>query len=280
MADWQDYSSQHGAWGGHPIVGGTLRVLRGCHSAQLGNSRDILVHLPHSYDRSDRRYPVIYMHDGQNLFDPRTSFAGEWGVDDALAAIDDCAVEAIVVGIPNSGMRRLDEYSPFPDPRLGGGDGDAYLSFIIDTLKPIIDADFRTRPEREHTGVVGASMGGLISLFAFFERPEVFGFAGVMSPSLWFADGAIFRYIDDSPFVRGRLALDIGTAEASVMVHDARRLHEQLLGKGYLAGRELRYVEDEGAGHNEAAWGGRICGVLRFLLAGQAAPIALPRAAD
>lgn len=279
MADWRDYAGPAGTPVGHPIVAGTLRVLRGCHSPQLGNSRDILVHLPASYASSERRYPVIYMHDGQNLFDPHTSYAGEWGVDDALASLDDCDAEAIVVGIPNGGARRLDEYSPFPDPRLGGGDGDAYLSFVIDTLKPVIDADFRTRPEREHTGMLGASMGGLISLFALFERPEVFGFAGVMSPSLWFADGAIFRYVRDSPYVRGRLALDVGTGEAPVMVRDARQLHDLLVEKGYRAGRELRYAEDEGAGHNEAAWGGRVCDVLRFLLGGAAAP-ALAFAAD
>ena len=278
MADWQDYSSAD--WGGHSIVGGTLRVLRDCHSPQLGNSRDILVHLPSSYDATDRHYPVVYMHDGQNLFDPQTSFAGEWGIDDALAAIDDCDAEVIVVGLPNAGARRLDEYSPFADARLGGGDGDAYLAFIIDTVKPLIDADFRTLPERDHTGILGASMGGLISLFALFERPEVFGFAGVMSPSLWFADGAIFRYIEDSPFVRGRIALDVGTAEMPVMVRDARRLRDLLSKKGYIAARELRYTEAPGAGHNEAAWGGRVCDVLRFLLAGKSVPVALPFAAD
>lgn len=280
MTEWQDYVGPAGAWGGHPIVGGSLRVLRDCYSPQLDNRRDILVHLPASYDWSARRYPVVYMHDGQNLFDPHTSFSGEWGVDDALTRLDDCDAEAIVVGIPNSGMRRLDEYSPFPDERLGGGDGDAYLAFITDTLKPIIDITFRTRPERDHTGIIGSSMGGLISLFALFERPEVFGFAGVMSPSLWFGDGAIFRYIEDSPYVRGRLALDVGTGEAPVMVRDAQRLRDLLSEKGYASGGALRYAEYEGAGHNEAAWGNRVCDVLRFLLADTATAPPIEFAAD
>ena len=280
MAEWHEYAGPHGTQWGHQIVGGTLRVLRGCYSPQLDNSRDILIHLPSSYDWSDRRYPVLYMHDGQNLFDPHTSFAGEWGVDNALASLDDCNAEAIVVGIPNSGPRRLDEYSPFHDQRLGGGDGDAYLSFVTDTLKPLIDADFRTMPGRDHTGLLGASMGGLISLFALFERPEVFGFAGVMSPSLWFADGAIFPYLEGSPYVRGRVTLDVGTGEAPVMVRDARRLRDLLLKKGYSPTDELRYAEDEGAGHNELAWGGRLCEVIRFLITGYAAAPSLPMAAD
>ena len=280
MAEWQEYIGPSGAWGGHPIVGGSLRVLRDCYSPQLDNRRDILVHLPASYDWSNRRYPVVYMHDGQNLFDPHTSFCGEWGVDDALSSLDDCDAEAIVVGIPNSGARRLDEYSPFADERLGGGDGDAYLAFLIDTLKPIIDTTFRTRPERDHTGIIGSSMGGLISLFALFERPEVFGFAGVMSPSLWFGDGAIFRYIQDSPYVHGRLALDVGTGEAPVMIRDAQRLRDLLSEKGYANGGALRYAEYEGAGHNEAAWGGRICEVLRFLLADSTTAQPIAFAAD
>ncbi len=264
MADWKTYQEASAL----DTIIGTLLVLHGCYSPQLDNSRDIFVHLPDSYTVDERRYPVIYMHDGQNLFDPHTSYAGEWGIDEAMAALDDEALEAIIVGIPNSGTRRLDEYSPFVDDRLGGGDGDAYLSFIIDTVKPMIDADFRTRPERAATGMMGASMGGLISLFAMFEHPAIFSFAGVMSPSLWFAQGAIFHYLRNSPFVPGRIALDIGTGEAAVMVHDARRLHELLLDMGYQDNQTLRYFEDHGAGHNEAAWGARVCDVLRFLLRG------------
>jgi predicted alpha/beta superfamily hydrolase len=281
MADWHRYGGPAGDRHGHPILGGSLLTHEGFHSPQLRNDRNILVYLPASYDDGARRYPVLYMHDGQNLFDPATSYAGDWGVDDALAGLRADGLEAIVVGIPNSGEGRLDEYSPFPDARLGGGDGDAYLSFIVETLKPCVDADFRTLPDRDHTGIMGSSMGGLISLYAFFERPEIFGFAGVMSPSLWFGRGAIFRYLEESPYVQGRLDLDIGTSEGAVMVRNAQLLRDLLLAKGYRLDQSLRYVEDEGAGHNEAAWGGRLRDALLFLLLGRAtAPPLLAAAAD
>jgi predicted alpha/beta superfamily hydrolase len=286
MARWRRYVGGIGAGYAHPIVGGTLYILDQLHSPQRGNDRDIVVYLPASHDTGERRYPVLYMHDGQNLFDPQTSYAGEWGVDDTLAGLSDEGLEAIVVGIPNMNDQRLTEYSPFPDARLGGGDGDAYLSFITDTLKPLIDADFRTRPGREQTGIIGSSMGGLISLYAFFDRPDVFGFAGVMSPSLWFGQGAIFRYLEAAPFVPGRLDLDIGTREGPNMVRNVQLLRDVLLAKGYRLDDSLRYVEDEGAEHNEAAWRGRLRDELLFLLpsadasAGTAPAAPLAPAAD
>lgn len=276
MAEWHDYTTRVPEAPLHPIVGGRLLVLHACYSPQLENSREIYVHLPSSYDHEQRHYPVIYMHDGQNLFDPHTSFAGEWGVDDALAIQ---GLEAIVVGIPHISHRRLDEYSPFPDDRLGGGHGVAYLDFLIDTLKPLIDADFRTRPERAATGMIGASMGALISLYAFFERSETFGFVGAMSPSLWFGHGTMLHLIEAAPFVPGRLVVDVGTNESAVMLRDARRLRHVLQTKGYRQNHELRYLEDHGAAHTESAWSNRLGDVLRFLLLGTASA-AQPVAAD
>lgn len=260
MARWREYTGP--TEGRFRVAGGALWVREGLHSPQLGNERDILVYLPPSYAATDANYPVLYMHDGQNLFDPRTSHAGEWGVDDAIVA---AGAETIVVGIPNAGDDRLNEYSPFPDARLGGGDGDDYVAFLTETVKPLIDRTFRTLPGRDHTGIAGSSMGGLISAYAFFARPDVFGVAGVMSPSLWFGRGAFFRYLDDSPFVRGRLYLDIGTIEGEGMVANARLLRQALVAKGYRPGRDLHYVEAE-AGHNEAAWASRFQDALPFLL--------------
>lgn len=268
MEEWRDYVGQAEAARGLRIAGGFLKVRDGVWSPQLRNSRRILVYLPASYEAGDGRYPVVYMHDGQNLFDPATSFSGAWQVDQALAQLVPGGDEAIVVGVPNMGEHRLDEYSPFPDARLGGGDGDDYLAFIVETLKPLIDRDFRTLPGREHTGIVGSSMGGLISLYALFKLPQVFGFAGVMSPALWFARGAIFRYLDDAPFVPGRIWLDIGTEEGAGMVRNAQLLRDLLVRKGYRLDRNLRYREDEGAGHNEATWARRLPDVLDFLLRG------------
>src|SRR4029078_2278710 len=115
--------------------------------------------------------------------------------------------------VPNMGTERIAEYSPFRDARVGGGRGDAYLAFLLETLKPDGDRNFRTRAAPEHTEIIGSSMGGLISLYAFLTRPDVFGFAGVMSPSLWFAGGAIFHVADAARHWPGRLYLDTGTAE-------------------------------------------------------------------
>lgn len=247
---------------------GSLEVIHDVYSPELGNRRDVYVYLPSVYLRSSAPLPVIYMHDGQNLFDPTTSFAGEWGVDDAMAHAPRKARRAIVVGIPNMGVDRMKEYSPFLDARHGGGGGDAYVDFLVQTLKPMIDSRYRTRPERESTGILGSSLGGLISLHAFFRQPSRFGFAGVMSPALWFADGAIFPSVEHAAHVPGRLYLDVGTREGEGTLANARAMRDLLERKGYHAGRDLMWVEDEGGMHNEAAWGRRLRKALPFLLDG------------
>ncbi len=257
-AQWQDYGGE---------VDGTMKVLPGLESPELGNRRDILLHLPPSYGRSTRRYPVVYMHDGQNLFDPGTSFGDEWAVDRTMEAASPDGLEAIVVGIPNLGEARLDEYSPWRDRRHdAGGRGAAYAEFIVRTLKPIVDRDFRTLPARESTGIAGSSMGGLISLYAFFRHPQVFGFAGAMSPALWFAGRSIFPFVAERPFAPGRLYLDVGTNEGREALHDVRRMKDVLARKGYRAGRELMYVVEMGGQHNERAWARRLRRALHFLL--------------
>ena len=255
-----------------------LEVLEAVHSPELDNQRDVLVYLPPSYHRSDRSYPVLYMQDGQNLFDPSTSFAGEWGVGRAMNAAARRGLEAIVVGVPNMGSERLDEYSPYADPTVGGGGkGAAYADFLARTLKPIVDRRFRTEPGWERTVVAGSSMGGLISLYAFFKHPRTFGFAGVMSPALWFAGHSIFPFIHECPFVPGRLYLDVGTSEGSEGLHDVRRLKEMLTRKGYRTGRELLYVVEMGGQHNERAWARRLRRELHFLLGVPQVKAATPR---
>jgi predicted alpha/beta superfamily hydrolase len=278
MHTWHNYTEQRTA---HTVVG-DLRVLDGVYSPQLHNRRRLFVHLPPSYAEGARRYPVLYMQDGQNLFDQSLSFAGEWQVDETMHLLSHEGFEAIVVGIPNMGVRRLDEYSPFRDRRLrGGGRGDRYLAFLADTVKPLIDGEYRTLPGREYTGVIGSSMGGLISLYAILRRPDIFGFAGVMSPSLWFAQEAIFSFVQAAPFQPGRIYLDIGTHEGvdprtllrtphryvSRYVGAARRMGDLLASKGYTPGVALHYAEEEEAGHNEAAWARRLPAALRWLLA-------------
>lgn len=277
---WRDYTRSRPD-ARHTVVG-KLKVRERVWSPQLKNRRDILVHLPPSYERGLRRYPVLYMHDGQNLFDENTSYAGEWHVDETMQTLSRLGVEAIIVGIPNMEDDRLPEYSPFDDAHYGPGRGDQYLSFLAETLKPMIDGDFRTLPDRQHTGLMGSSMGGLISLYGFFHCHKVFGFAGVMSPSLWYAHRAIFAYVEQAPYVPGKIYLDVGTREYGGSITEkaarrqsrrhyagVRRMKRILVKKGYRLRRELLVVEDRGAGHNEPSWARRLPPALRFLLAGE-----------
>jgi predicted alpha/beta superfamily hydrolase len=209
------------------------------------------------------------MHDGQNLFDPATSFAGDWGLVGTLNELGAEGVEAIVVGIPNRGRRRRSEYSPFRDLLHGGGGGERYLGFLVETVKPLVDASFRTRPERTHTVIAGSSLGGLISLYALYRHAGIFGAASVQSPALWFARRAIFRYLErhrGPPAGGARIHLDVGSEEGVETLADARRLRDVLVSAGYVAGRDLSYVEEAGAGHTEAAWGRRFREALPFLL--------------
>jgi predicted alpha/beta superfamily hydrolase/uncharacterized protein involved in tolerance to divalent cations len=267
---------------GQHTVSGTIKILRGLVSPQLRNRRDILVYLPPSYAEGERRYPVLYMHDGQNLFDAATSYAGEWHVDEAMETLARQGTEAIIVAIPNIGERRFHEYIPFASPDVEGVQGDEYVSFIADTVKPLIDRDFRTRPGREATGVAGSSLGGLISLYAYFRRPEVFGLAGVFSPALRWGKRGIYPFVNRADFSPGKIYMDVGTAEGVGLAETrraqrpfalqylllVRRMDEMLRRKGYRPGLSLRYVEDEGGIHHESAWARRLPDALRFLLGG------------
>lgn len=275
--DWVDYGEAYA--GGGARVAGTVKVLRDVDAGPLGRSREILVYLPPSYASSNRTYPTLYMHDGQNLFDPDTSFAGEWGVDETLESLAGEGLEAIVVGIPNAGDRRISEYSPFRDPALGGGEADAYLRFVVETVKPLVDESFRTTGERERTATIGSSMGGLVSLYAYFARPETFGLAGVFSPSVGFARGAILPFLAKAPHVPGRIYLDVGAFEGSrrepgAYVRLVREARDRLIANGYREGDDLLYVEDAGGRHDEASWSRRLPRALRFLLSGNASAVA------
>jgi predicted alpha/beta superfamily hydrolase len=243
-----------------PIVG-DFRILPAVHSPQLGNQRDLLIYLPPGHDTSNARYPVLYMHDGQNLFDPETAFAGQdWHVDETMETLSAEGLPAIVVGLPHMGPDRLIEYNPFPHRN---GRGEDYLNFIVDTVKPLIDATFHTQPHREATGLVGSSMGGLISLYGFFRHPTVFGLVGALSPAFWYAGRQLYSYITNAPHPPGRIYLDRGTTERG----GAKRMYELLLRQGYRANEDILYVQEEGGEHTESAWARRLPAALRFLLA-------------
>ena len=277
MNNWQAYYLVHP----ENSVTGTVRILKDFYSPELENRRDIVVYLPPSYDDSDKCYPVIYMHDGQNLFDGHTSYVGEWFVDETMETLArDEGIEAIIVGIPNMGHNRLHEYCPFKDPRSLGWGG-TYMQFIVKTLKPMIDRDFRTLSDRDNTGLMGSSMGGLISLYGFFKYPDVFGLGGIISPALWFGNAAIYPYVEESKFVSGKLYIDVGTHESVLIqakdqvfgydvpqyVISVRKMRDLLERKGYISGDNLLYVEDEGGIHNEKDWAKRFPDAIRFLLA-------------
>jgi predicted alpha/beta superfamily hydrolase len=258
----------------------TKRTFHNIWSPQLRNRRDVDVYLPSTYGTGRRRYPVVYMHDGQNLSDPRTAFAETWELEATLGRLARRGIEPIVVGVHNAGESRLGEYSPFPDRRHSGGAGDSYLAFLVDTLKPRIDRGFRTDKRRDATVIFGSSMGGLISLYAYFRHPAVFGRAGVMSPSIWFGHGRVLDYIAAAKVPCGRLYVDVGTSEGMSTLRDARRLGRLLVRIGFRRRRSagargpggevenpaLRYVEDPGSRHNEADWAKRLEDALEFLL--------------
>jgi predicted alpha/beta superfamily hydrolase len=235
-------------------------------SPQLRNRRNLDVYLPASYDAGRRRYPVVYIHDGQNLSDPAIAFGGNtWRLDQALPWLAARGIEPIVVGIHNTGPSRLAEYSPFEDPKHGGGHGDRYLRFLIDTVKPRIDARYRTRRDRAGTVIAGSSMGGLISLYAFFQRASPFGAAAVISPSIWFGRRAILSFVQESRVTGGRIYLDVGTNEGAGTLRDARTLNRVLRRKGF-KGDSLRYLEAGDHQHREDHWASRLPQALEFLL--------------
>ena len=247
----------------------TLHLLPRVWSPQLRNRRDLVVYLPPSYDVDrKRRYPVLYMHDGQNLFDPATSYAGHWQLGTTLAQYAGQGLEVIVVGVPNTGIRRVDEYTPHRDLIRGGGDGDRYISFLVETVKPMIDRQLRTQRGPASTVIAGSSLGGLISLYALFRSPWTFGAAGVLSPALWFADGAIFDHVREAQPPGGRLHIDIGTAEGPDALHDTRHMRDLLIAQGFEPGQSLSYYEDVDARHQERAWARRFRVVLPFLFGG------------
>ena len=271
---WHEFAADR-----HTVVG-TLKVLEAVHSPELGNQRDVFVHLPPSYPDGRRDWPVLYFQDGQNLFDAYSSYAGEWQVDETMTALALERLEAIVVGVANRGRERIDEYAPFYEPGIGGGKAAAYMQFLVETVKPLVDAEFKTRREHSATGLVGSSLGGLVSLWGLFERPKTFGMVAALSPSVLFARGALNSYLAGQPRVPARIYLDVGTLEGPPGVGGAllarllprpyvsrvRETRRLLLSMGYRDGEDLLYVEERGGRHNEAFWSRRLPQALRFLL--------------
>jgi predicted alpha/beta superfamily hydrolase len=251
-----------------------IRIHDNFGSRHLDNPRRVSVYLPPGYaEIPDRRYPVLYMHDGQNLFNPEEAFGGvPWAVDETAQALimSGEISPMVIVGIHNVGEKRLDEYTPVPAERGRvrgrGGKADNYGRMIIEELKPFIDKEYRTRPEREFTGLGGSSLGGLVSLYLGLKSPDVFSRLAVMSPSVWWANNQIIR---ETAKIAERLPLriwlDIGKREGPQIKHQVRALKEILLANGWRSGEDFAYFEIPNARHEESAWAGRFGEVLKFL---------------
>jgi predicted alpha/beta superfamily hydrolase len=249
--------------------GGRIEVRPGWRSPRLAQARDIEIYLPPSYDENpNERYPVIYMQDGQNLWSDDDSATGvSW---DVAGAMDDGALqatihEAIVVGIDNT-SDRTSEYTPVPDPDEGGGGADAYIAFIADELKPVIDHDYRTFGDRDHTAIVGSSLGALASLYAGISRPDVFGLVGALSPATWWDNEWITGAEQSAGSLPARLYLDSGdSGDLNDDVTLTAHLADVLRGRGV----DLDYLVQQGAEHSEVYWRQRLPGALGFLVGGR-----------
>lgn len=220
----------------------------------LNRPRLVRIYLPPDYEASDRRYPVLYMHDGQNLFDDATSYAGEWGVDETLNELfEKQGFGLIVVGIDNGGDKRMNELSPWPNEDYGEAEGRQYMEFLVNDVKTYIDQNYRTLPDQENTAIMGSSMGGLISHYAIFEYPQVFSRAGVFSPSYWFSNEVYAFSQPDKLADSARLFVLMGGKEGGDGVEDMEKMISRLLDDGLPKNRLKSKVVPDGE-HNESFW--------------------------
>jgi predicted alpha/beta superfamily hydrolase len=244
----------------YPFFGtpfGKVVIVKDFASPQLNNKRALRIYLPPSYDENPaKRYPVLYMHDGQNLFDPKTaSFGVAWDVGKtinhlvALGSMD----EVIVVGIDNT-PDRIPEYTPCCDPKYGGGKLDAYAHFIVDTVKPWVDRSYRTLPGKDGTAIMGSSLGGIASVYIAERYPQVFSKAGGMSSSFWWNQGALVSGLPER--VPVKFYLDAGTQDDGL--EDSSKMRDAMLAKGWRDGTDLMFYKAEGGRHNETSWAARV----------------------
>jgi predicted alpha/beta superfamily hydrolase len=217
---------------------------------QLKRTRRVWIYLPENYASTKNRYPVLYMQDGQNVFDDATSFSGEWGIDEMLDSMP--GQQCIVVAIDHGANKRLNEYNPYNSDRFGKGEGNAYLDFVVKTLKPFIDKKYRTLKDKKHTSIAGSSMGGLISMYALLKYPTVFGGAGVFSPAFWVTGTKIYEDIKKKgKKVNAHIYFYAGKQEGETMVPDMLKAFETM--STVSKSKMTTVIRDEGK-HNEATW--------------------------
>lgn len=230
-----------------------------------GTHRRIWVYLPPDYASNTRRYPVVYMHDGQNVFSQTTSYAGEWQVDETLDALHARGAGVpIVVAVDHGGDARMQELSPWTNSRFGEASGETYLRFITDTVKPYIDSHYRTRPSAAHTGIMGSSMGGLMSHYAIVARPDIFSRAAVFSPSFWYSQSS-FQFAEQHPLPDShRVYMNVGEKEGSQMV-DGMQAMASLHRAQQHPDEALSTTVVADAQHNETFWREQVTPALAFL---------------
>jgi predicted alpha/beta superfamily hydrolase len=218
---------------------------------QLNRHRRVWIYLPESYTTSPKKYPVLYMHDGQNLFDNSTAPYGEWGVDEALDTLGREHGETIVVAIDHGVEKRINEYSPFDIEKHGKGEGDAYVDFLVQTLMPYINKNYRTKKNARYTAIAGSSMGGLISFYAMLKYPNKFGTAGVFSPAFWIVPQLKELALKRAPKIKGRIYFYAGGAESETMVPDMLTVFEAV--NKFSKAKMETVVRAEGR-HSEQTW--------------------------
>lgn len=248
---------------------GDFRLHHNFRSQFLDERRSFIVYLPPGYDPlAARRYPTLYFHDGQNVFDKATSVGEEWRADEtAQELINAGEIEPLImVGIYNTGVHRVGEYTPTQIQGKGGGKADAYGRMLVEELKLLVDAKYKTLPGAGSTGLAGSSLGGLLTMHLGLRYPTVFSRLAVLSPSVWWDNRVILREVESLPSkLPCRLWLDAGTAEGEEVLRDSRALKDALIKKGWVEGRDLAYHEAPDGQHNEASWATRVGPFLKFL---------------
>ena len=233
---------------------------------QLGKHRRISALLPYNYDETDKVYPVLYLQDGQNLFNPNAPF-GDWGIDKSLAHLaKEGHSDLIIIAIDHGETERIKEYLPFKDSRLGPGDGEKYVEFMLKTLKPYVDRTFRVQTDRLNTGIGGSSMGGLISLYAGLTRPDQFGKLMVFSPSLWISPMIHEHGLHFSPTAPTYLYLYAGGKESKYHIPNVERFNSALL-KERSSHPNLHFnlsINEKGE-HSEYFWGQEFPKAIKWL---------------
>ena len=256
VLNWQDLAGGNPGGGTSTAAANVSVISTAFAMPQLNRTRRVWLYLPPGYATSGRRYPVLYLQDGQNVFDASTSFAGEWGVDEALNQLQASGQDptgCIVVAVDN-GPQRLNEYSPWNNPSYGGGQGDLYLDFLVQTLKPYIDANYRTLADRANTGIGGSSMGALIATYAALREPTVFGKVGVFSPAYWFAYPQLAAYAHQHPAnPNTRFYFVSGTTESPAMVPQMAALRDSLQ-RGGVPAANLNFNLRTDGQHAEWFW--------------------------